>query len=147
MQFLSKELKVKEDHKLSNIILVLGYFSCFFAAFTHTYPLPFSQSIAVITAFVVIYGIISAYFTYVETFITNTRIFKSQKSKNGEYFEIHTALPKYSDIYTLTIKKISGGKVTQSQIKESIANWFYANGNLCQNKYSVSLLSAAKQFK
>ena len=117
------------------MVLVLGYFGCILAAYTHFTPIPFPENIYLIAFFVVVYGSISGFLQFIETFVERDRIFKSEKQKSGAYYELKSSLPLYENKYTISNCCYENGSYKVQTLSKCISNWFSEDGTFLELKF------------
>lgn len=116
---------------------------CILAVYAHFTPIPFPENIYIIIGFVVIYGSISGFLQFSESFIIKDRIFKS-KSKSGATYAIRTNLPLFSSKYNVTLVQTQNGSKTEKKMEECISKWFDEEGKFVESSYNQSLRKVFK---
>ncbi|XP_065919069.1 signal peptidase complex subunit 2-like [Dysidea avara] len=144
-----KQLKFVEDFYITDYKLLLCTIACCFSLFAlgYDYVAPFPKSIYVLASCVVSYFIIMAYMTWYGSKIEGD-CFMTALDKDlagiraDDVWKLHSTLPRYSHLYTLTIRYKDGASNTTKEagLKKCISSWFDDEGSLVMTKYWQDVL-------
>ncbi|XP_074621307.1 signal peptidase complex subunit 2-like [Acropora palmata] len=128
-----------EDHKKTDIRLLICTISCLFALaaliYDYLFPFPVSRSILIFCVFS--YFTLMTALTIFTTFIEkNYILFAIQKDEAGvspdNNWRLSSTLKRYGHMYTLTIMYIDGTRKQRREqsLEKSVASWFDEDGTL-----------------
>eukprot|EP01099_Mayorella_cantabrigiensis_P008921 TRINITY_DN913_c0_g1_i1.p1 TRINITY_DN913_c0_g1~~TRINITY_DN913_c0_g1_i1.p1 ORF type:complete len:202 (-),score=46.66 TRINITY_DN913_c0_g1_i1:98-661(-) len=137
-----------EDHTLTTRKTILGGFGCLLALIAHFYPIPFPNNIPLLAVCVVLYFVTSALLQYTISFVEKDIIYTACATHLDPGLEVRTNLPRFSDIFTLSVQLIEDGKRTRIEtLERSYGCWFSADGLFQEKAFHSDLNNLLRSLK
>eukprot|EP00611_Tribonema_gayanum_P011465 TRINITY_DN216_c0_g1_i1.p1 TRINITY_DN216_c0_g1~~TRINITY_DN216_c0_g1_i1.p1 ORF type:complete len:219 (-),score=65.82 TRINITY_DN216_c0_g1_i1:317-973(-) len=102
------DMGFEEDHKWSNVKLLLMVVACAFAGLAQLYPKPFPESRPVLAVCCISYFACSALLQVVMSCIEQDVILITKPNAKGVALRIRTAFPRFQEIYTTELEVLAG---------------------------------------
>jgi len=146
-----------EDHKHSNVYLILGYTASLIAgaASLYSYLTPFNQCKGVLAISVSLYFILCGILSVYVKFVKKDEVFNGNKQEEKVTKSIVVSLinKKYTDNVTINFelkevnKILDHNKVTKKSLSKSYGSWFDEEGNFVASAFlkDVEAIVAKKQ--
>lgn len=126
---------VKEDYRIDNAKLGVMAAACLFAVVAQFAPIPFPESRPVLGVCCCIYFVLSGILQFITTFIDKdcillTRPLETASNTNMQEYglRVRSALPRFSEFYTLTLQFQNMPDTPQVTQKWSVGNFFDVEG-------------------
>jgi signal peptidase complex subunit 2 len=109
---------------------VLGLLTCATALVAQFYPTPFPENYPLLVGCVVTYFLLN---TLLQAFVLfyegDTILSLSARSRESPAtYSVSSSLPRYSEIYTLTLRSAGGAQL--AQLSKSVSAWLYDDGDV-----------------
>ncbi|KAI0022323.1 microsomal signal peptidase 25 kDa subunit-domain-containing protein [Xylariomycetidae sp. FL0641] len=139
-------LKFKQDHKLVDTRLVLGYSAFFVAAacFAWDYKLGFDATRTWTTVAVALYAVLNTALTFWIGFVEKSTVYQGT-APDGSHVSIATSTKKNDPTYYVTITVTppkSSGKPQVVEFARPFKNWFDAQGHFIAPPFQTMLATS-----
>jgi len=132
-----------EDHKHSNVYLILGYAASIVAgaASLYSYLKPFNECRGILAISVSIYFILCGILSYYVKFIKKDEVFNGNKKEEKLTKSVIVSLinKKYTDTVIINFELKEGDKVTKKSLSKSYGSWFDEEGTFVGSAFKKDI--------
>jgi len=145
-------LKILEDEGyaestfLSNVKLILGFITCAIALYSHFGPTPYPQNKPVLLICCISYLLLNGLIQFISFFIEKNSVFLFSKEKNIS-LEVSSNLPRWEEIYSLSISMKGVKQKNEKEMKKSITSWFDTEGVFREEIFSRSVIDLLRNIE
>lgn len=144
------ESGMREKVTVSNIKILLGAFTCCWAALAQFFPKKHPYHWQVLLVSLVAYTLCTAVLSLLMWRMEGDAFFFANKGQKGSpILSLSSEMPKYQDRYTLIFKlrnhSLEDGRTIATK-EDSVTKWFDSNGHLLRQRFATVVKSALQSY-